>query len=434
MNHSNDLFISYAREDAAFALRLAKDLRAAGVSIWIDQLDIPTGARWDRAVQEALENCARFLIILSPDSVASENVQDELALALDEDRIIVPVLHRDCKTPLRLRRLQRIDFTQDYKRGLQKLLSDISRVDEKPAPRVEHESSAIQTQNASSRNDSTQYQSYVERSSSVSIAYPRWQRLFRSHGLIFRVSFVIALLTLLIFVNNHLTYQKPASSLKKNAADSTQITSESQEPAKPGEVPEQNNDKPLDPFLDNIKKADAFFRDGRFLEAKRCYLQALLLKPPEAYARNQAKQCDRELTPEGMVYLPADAFMMGDDHGDNAEKPAHRVRLPAFYLDKHEVTVAQFRKFVEASAYQTDAERGDGSKIFNETGSKIKAGINWRYDAEGKLAQEDHPVVHVSWNDASAYARWAKKRLPKEAEWEYAARDGGKNYKYAWGE
>ncbi|NUO78725.1 toll/interleukin-1 receptor domain-containing protein [candidate division KSB1 bacterium] len=107
MNHSNDLFLSYAREDAAFALRLAKDLRAAGVSIWIDQLDIPTGARWDRAVQHALEKCVRFLIILSPDSVASENVQDELALALDENKIIVPVLHRECKTPLRLRRPRR---------------------------------------------------------------------------------------------------------------------------------------------------------------------------------------------------------------------------------------------------------------------------------------------------------------------------------------
>ncbi len=139
MNQSNDLFISYAREDAAFALRLATDLRAAGVSIWIDQLDIPTGARWDRAVQTALENCARFLIILSPASTASENVQDELALALDENKIIVPVLHRECKTPLRLRRLQRIDFTQDYQRGLQKLLEDISRVEEKPIARVQDE-------------------------------------------------------------------------------------------------------------------------------------------------------------------------------------------------------------------------------------------------------------------------------------------------------
>lgn len=68
------LFISYAREDGEFALRLAQDLRAAGIAIWLDKLDIPSGARWDTAIQRALNDCASLLVILSPASASSENV------------------------------------------------------------------------------------------------------------------------------------------------------------------------------------------------------------------------------------------------------------------------------------------------------------------------------------------------------------------------
>jgi hypothetical protein len=114
-------FFSYSREDSEFALRLAADLRAAGANVWIDQLDIGPGQRWDRSVQQALENCPSFLLILSPASVKSDNVLDEVSFALDKQKTLIPILHRDCEIPFRIRRFQHLDFRTDYDRMLREL-------------------------------------------------------------------------------------------------------------------------------------------------------------------------------------------------------------------------------------------------------------------------------------------------------------------------
>lgn len=116
------LFFSYSRADNDFALKLARDLRSEGVNLWVDQLDIAAGDRWDQAVEEALGAAPRLLVILSPDSVASQNVMDEVSLAFDEQKKIVPVLSRRCNIPFRLRRLQHIDLTVSYDSGLAELL------------------------------------------------------------------------------------------------------------------------------------------------------------------------------------------------------------------------------------------------------------------------------------------------------------------------
>ena len=114
-------FFSYSREDSEFALRLAADLKAAGAAVWIDQLDIGPGQLWDRAVQNALESCPSVLIILSPASVNSDNVMDEISFALDQKKTLIPVLYRDCDIPFRLRRFQHLDFRTEYERMLQEL-------------------------------------------------------------------------------------------------------------------------------------------------------------------------------------------------------------------------------------------------------------------------------------------------------------------------
>ena len=119
-------FLSYSREDSAFALKLAQDMRSAGLNIWMDQLNIQAGMHWDRRVEKALEDCECLLILLSPDAVSSSNVLDELAYALDEDKRVVPVLHRACKIPFRLRRIHHVDFTKKYKTALAELVQNLN--------------------------------------------------------------------------------------------------------------------------------------------------------------------------------------------------------------------------------------------------------------------------------------------------------------------
>ena len=140
--------------------------------------------------------------------------------------------------------------------------------------------------------------------------------------------------------------------------------------------------------------------------------------------------------PAGMVLIPGGTYKMGSGEGQDMEKPVHEVEITSFYMDIYEVTIADFKKFVNATGYVTDAEKNGGSIIFDGKDFSKRKGIDWRFDAVGTRHKEEEfnePVTHISWNDANAYAQWAGKRLPTEAEWEYAARGGESGYKFAWG-
>lgn len=178
---------------------------------------------------------------------------------------------------------------------------------------------------------------------------------------------------------------------------------------------------------------------------------------------------------DGMVWIPAGIFEMGASESDamalSHEKPKHTVKVDGFYMDETEVTNAQFSKFIEATAYVTTAERPvewdliksqlppgttkphdsllkPGSLLFKKTEQSVpnlydfsqwwrwSIGANWKQPhgvGSNIKGRENHPVVHISFEDALSYCQWAGRRLPTEAEWEYAARGGKKNKIYFWG-
>lgn len=120
------IFLSYSRIDSEFALKLAISLRNEGINIWFDQMDIRSGTHFDTEIQKAIQSAKCVLVILSPNSVSSNNVLDEASYALDEGKQVIPIVLVDCAVPLRLRRLQYIDFRTNFSLGLKLLLDELN--------------------------------------------------------------------------------------------------------------------------------------------------------------------------------------------------------------------------------------------------------------------------------------------------------------------
>ncbi|WP_077328671.1 formylglycine-generating enzyme family protein [Virgibacillus siamensis] len=159
-----------------------------------------------------------------------------------------------------------------------------------------------------------------------------------------------------------------------------------------------------------------------------------------------------------MIYIPGGSFMMGTNSKAgfpaDGEGPIHKVNVKSFYMDAYTVTNAEFATFVEETGYITEAEQYGWSFVFyqflsQETAGKVSNkvkhtpwwwvvdGSDWKHPEGPDSSIEnrlDHPVIHISWNDANAYCKWAGKRLPTEAEWEYAARGGLEQKEFPWGD
>jgi formylglycine-generating enzyme len=184
---------------------------------------------------------------------------------------------------------------------------------------------------------------------------------------------------------------------------------------------------------------------------------------PHPFGDESATEGRASRSPKNMVCIPDGAFLMGSEDFYPEERPVHTARIGGFWMDQHPVTVAEFRRFVSATGYVTVAETSPnavdfpdadpaqlvpGSLVFTPPARPVSLddfrawwawvpGAQWRHpDGPGSTLHglELHPVTHVAYMDAVAYAAWAGKELPTEPEWEFAARGGLEGATYAWGD
>jgi hypothetical protein len=131
-------FLSYSRVDSDFADLLHRLLTSKGYDAWIDRQSIPVGGRWDNEIEGAIKNRSHLTVVLSPESVVSQNVADEWSYALDEGKVVVPLLYRSCDVPMRLRRMNWIDFiTTPFADAFSKYLDVLGNPDHRPNDRYE---------------------------------------------------------------------------------------------------------------------------------------------------------------------------------------------------------------------------------------------------------------------------------------------------------
>ncbi|HET9905095.1 MAG TPA: SUMF1/EgtB/PvdO family nonheme iron enzyme [Anaerolineales bacterium] len=326
-------FISYSRAHSEFVVHLAKDLKSAGFDVWLDQLDIPKGARWDDAIEAAVERSSTFMIVLTPESIESQNVKDELSYAIDSGKNILPVVIKPCKIPLRLRRFQFVDFTdKPYKESL----SDIKRLLSNTQRRLQAYADEMENEAEPSLSSPGVTGPLIKKEPEFSNESLRGDtsRKANSAGR-FIVPAIVAALALVAAVAawNFFANQNAAS------PPSTDFTVTSSAPAISATA--TPNPAPVE-IIDEARVT--------------------------------------------MRLVSAGDFMMGSDHGMEDEKPAQTVFLDTAYVDKYEVTNAFYRVCVEAGTCEPPAEQTeyfdnpefDNYPVVNVNWEMAKTYCEWR--------------------------------------------------------
>jgi formylglycine-generating enzyme len=371
-----DIFISYAREDQERVRPIVKELEQRNWSVFWD-LEIPPGDNWSNYIGHQLSESRCVVVFWSNHSITSKWVKKEAGEGENRD-ILIPVLLENVEPPFPFKDIHAADLSrwknnashsafQSLLGAIESKISSASPHIVKPAPKsAERRTVVPPVINIAPP--------YHNKSNQPERLFPEIQRQQAVWAFIVLVVVVIGL----FYFTNHKT---------------------------------GNTDAP--PVVPNSEKVVS----GNKLPA--------------------ATNVVAETVPLNFVPIQGGMFTMGSPTSElnhqSDEAPQHQVRLSAFYMSRYEVTVGEFRKFIEASGYRTDAEKGDGSYFWNGNSVEKRAGINWHHGVSGRVrpkSEENHPVVHVSWNDAVEYCKWLSRttgknyRLPTEAEWEYACRAG----------
>jgi formylglycine-generating enzyme required for sulfatase activity len=203
-------------------------------------------------------------------------------------------------------------------------------------------------------------------------------------------------------------------------------------------IPFRITDVPLTPdmeyYIIRYQRLDALTAplENHLPELTRAVQALLHINQSDLTDKNTIQEL--HMPPDSFVFIQGGSYLMGspeDEAERNNYETQHQVKVGDFYMAKYPVTVAQFETFISEENYRTDADKKGGSFICDGKNYNQKSGVNWRCDTMGELQKDkQHPVIHVSWNDASAYCKWISEklnrtfRLPTEAEWECACRAG----------
>ena len=452
MEKQRKTFLSYSRINKDFAIRLARELKSEGFDIWLDQLDIPAGSRWDREVERALKESEIFMIILTASSVESENVLDEIGYAIDNHKRFLPVLLEKCEVPLRLRRFQYVDFTdKSFDDGVQSAKDLLRNLIAQPTiPRMNPPSGG-ENRPALPKVEGALFPNTEEASgaSTVQKSDKPKEGPDTATGVLRREK-----------LEQELQFRAEEARLNKEKADLEKQLEEERSTRDriPAAVTPKPRSRGIGMFSMALIGIIVIAASGYFLTkfrgasnlpqptATKATSTATQRAPtlgitpsktsaPKATSTATAMPTDTlqptenvTVTPaslitdqEGveMVLVPEGGFAMGSSRGEPDEQPVHIVYLDGFYIDKFEVTNASYEACVKAGSCEPPKQL----YFFPESPNRTYFG-NPQY--------ANYPVIYVDWTQAKTYCEWRGARLPTEAEWEKAAR-GTDERTYAWG-
>ena len=466
-------FVSYSREDSVFVLRLIEDLKAAGASVWLDQLDIEPGHAWDRAIEKALREAPRMLLVLSPASASSENVRNEISFALEEKKSIIPVLHQDCAIPLQLHRIQRVDLKSDYARGLNALLVHLgvhpvaqgaalapaqAPPDTPPAvppPPVSQPSKAAtipEPTHAATIPPAPKAPKARPAVIATAVAlllaaavggwlYHRWSERRWAHEQAAPEFFSLLTqrksLAALTVLEQALKYSPSDPTLKQVSDDNILTASIASSPLGATVEVQDYVEPPDAPWrslgvtpLKDVHLPNGYFR---WKISKAGVGEMVVAGTPR---KTMAFALDAWLgSPSGMVPIPANTWTGSVDFVGWLGP----YKLPQYYIDRYEVTNRDYQKFVDSGGYEKKEywtekfTQGGHDLSWNEAMAQFRdptgrpGPSTWTggHFPEGKA---DFPVSGVSWFEASAYAAFAGKSLPILAQWYHAAPSDAARY------
>lgn len=456
-SNSPKVFISYAWKNQATARQLQRDLQRDGIEVFVDYEKIVGGDSLPARISAALDWCDTIILLWSQEAAQSYWVAQEWESAFQLQKRIIPCVLERATLPALLRGRLYLDFSS-YAAGYRQLCRTLgvtpgadqaARPQPPPqaAPPRQHVDLSpggqpdAQSPGRGGRREKEQAISpegfdasalghgvspravpsarLAGNKTSVTFTRPFWS---------WRTKAVLAVLGLAAAIAIGRLIFSPASPVA--GSDPSSAESTAQKPpqtskgslrlhsllagsvfidgVRVGEIASgQTKDYPLVTGSHQIEVRGAAETQKASFTIAQDRMTPVTLRPSRIVLTPGP--------PEGMVLIPAGSFLMGSEDGENDEKPVHEVYVDAFYLDQYEVTVAQYQSYLRATGRPNPG--------------------NW----DEQLQNLNHPVVYVSWEDATNYAKWVGKRLPTEAEWEYAARGGNTGlagnpkYQYPWG-